>query len=112
MVLDSPAHRTSCHDMVKDVVCVAVHNEEKEEVTIFAVNRNLEEDLPLEMDIRSFPGYHTIEKIELAADDLQAVNSLANECVKPHAADDIKGDDGRVETVLKKASWNVIRLGK
>lgn len=112
VVLDSPSHVTACHDMVEDVVCVAVHNEEKEEVTIFAVNRNLEEDLPLEMDIRSFPGYHIMEKIELVADDLQAVNSLTNECVKPHVADDIKGDDGKVETVLKKASWNVIRLGK
>ena len=32
------------------------YNEEKEEVTIFAVNRNLEEDVELTTDVRSFAG--------------------------------------------------------
>ena len=89
-----------------------VWNEEAEEVTVFAVNRNLEEDLPLTMDLRSFEGYELIGKTELVSDDLQTVNSAAGEKVHPRQADDAKAEGGQLETVLRKASWNVIRLGR
>ena len=39
---------------VTDVDSVAVWNDEKEELTIFAVNRDLEEDIVLEADVKSF----------------------------------------------------------
>ena len=94
------------------VEAVAVWNEEAEEVTVFAVNRNLEEDLPLTMDLRSFEGYELIGKTELVSDDLQTVNSAAGEKVQPRQADDAKAEGGQLETVLRKASWNVIRLGR
>ena len=90
----------------------AVWNEEAEEVTVFAVNRNLEEDLPLTMDLRSFEGYGLLDKIELVSDDLQTVNSAAGEKVQPRQANDAKAEGGHLEAVLKKASWNVIRLEK
>ena len=44
---------------------VAVYNEEADEVTIFAVNRNLEEDVELSTDVRSFEGYRILEHIVL-----------------------------------------------
>ena len=47
LAIDSPKHETSGHGSITDVEAVAVWNEEAEEVTVFAVNRNLEEDLPL-----------------------------------------------------------------
>ena len=81
-------------------------------MTVFAVNRNLEEDLPLTMDLRSFEGYELIGKTELVSDDLQTVNSAAGEKVQPRQADDAKAEGGQLETVLRKASWNVIRLGR
>ena len=46
-------------------------------------------------------------------EDLKATNSLAGEKVYPVNADDrSKLDSGVVTSVLKRASWNVIRLGK
>ena len=46
-------------------------------------------------------------------EDLKAGNSLLEEKVYPVNADDrSKLDSGIVTSVLKKASWNVIRLGK
>lgn len=111
-ILDTPSHETKGHGEVKDVVSVAVHNEEKEELTVFAVNRNLEEDHHLEMDVRSFEGYEVVEKIELISDDLLAENSLFEEKVKPSVDTNIKMDESKLETTLKQASWNVIRLRK
>ena len=46
-------------------------------------------------------------------EDLKATNSLLGEKVYPVNADDrSKLDGGVVTSVLKKATWNVIRLGK
>ena len=55
----NPSLRSSKHDTmdftdVTDVDSVAVWNDEKEELTIFAVNRDLEEDIVLEADVKSF----------------------------------------------------------
>ena len=95
-----------------DVVSVAVYQEEKEELTVFAVNRNLEEDQHMSMDLRSFEGYEILEKIELVSEDLKAENSLYEEKVAP-VRDAAARMDGQIaEVVLKKASWNVIRFGK
>ena len=50
--MNSTKHATAKHDEITDVESVAVYNEEKDEVTIFAVNRNLEEDVELTTDVR------------------------------------------------------------
>lgn len=110
--MDSPSHETSGHGLVKDLVSVAVYNPEKEELTVFAVNRNLEEDHLLKMDLRSFEGYRLIEKLELVSDDLKAENTPFGENVRPLVSRNVKEDNGYAQTVLKKASWNVIRFGR
>jgi len=51
-VINSPLHDTSKHEDVTDIESVAIYNEEKEEVTIFAVNRNIHEDIVLVSDVR------------------------------------------------------------
>ncbi len=109
-VLATPKHATENHDAVTDIEAVAVYNEEKEEVTIFAVNRNLEEDVVLTSDVRSFEGYKVAEHIVLECDDLKAENSFANEKVKPQTVNQSTLDNGELTSMLHKASWNVIRL--
>lgn len=110
-VTDTAVHETSCHGEVTDVVNAAVYNEEKAELTIFAVNRNLSEDQELEIDTRSFGEIRVLEKTVLFSEDLKAENSLAEEKVRPVTDKNIAMDDGVVRTVLKRASWNVIRIG-
>ncbi len=111
-VTDTKTHATSGHGTVSDVVCAAVYEEEKEELTVFAVNRNLSEDQELTMDVKSFGELKGMEKLVLVSDDLKAENSLAEEKVKPMRDKDLPMDGGVLRTVLKKASWNVIRLGR
>jgi len=89
---------------------VAVYNEEKEEVTIFAVNRSKDESLNLECDIRSFGNVRILEHIVLACDNLKAVNSLSSSPVRPVHCDTATLDNGIINVDLGKASWNVIRL--
>ena len=114
----NPSLRSSKHDTmdftdVTDVDSVAVWNDEKEELTIFAVNRDLEEDIVLEADVKSFAGYRLLEHIVLEHDDMKAVNSAGRQTVLPKTVtdrDELK--DGLLQSRLGKASWNVIRLGK
>lgn len=110
-VISSSRHVVSAHGEISDVEAAAVYNEEQEEISIFAVNRNLEEDVELTVDIRSFNPDRVLEHIVLENDDLKAVNGPAGEQVYPVNADSRTSLDKGVATVfLKKASWNVIRL--
>ncbi|GHV93584.1 intracellular exo-alpha-(1-_5)-L-arabinofuranosidase 1 [Spirochaetia bacterium] len=94
---------------------VAVHNGEKKELVIFAVNRNLKESLDLEAGIYGFTQYRLIEHSALYNADLKAVNSAAGEKVKPVVQSGGKlegaGENLSLSVRLPPASWNVIRLG-
>ncbi len=91
---------------------IAVFNEEANEVTVFAVNRDLANPLPLEVDLRSFGQCSVIEHIVLENQDLKAANDAANpNRVVPHAGGNASADGSKVSATLSKASWNVIRLG-
>ena len=100
------------HGSITDIEAVAVYNEEKEEVTVFAVNRNLKEDVVLNTDVRSFEGYRVAEHIVLESDDLKVVNAFGQENVKPKTTQQTTMDNGELTSMLHKASWNVIRLVK
>ena len=110
-MISGTKHATATHDEITDIESVAVWHEETGEVTIFAVNRNLEEDVELTVDVRSFGDCRLLEHIVLEHEDLKAVNSLTEEKVSPAIADDrTQADRGTVTSILKRASWNVIRL--
>ncbi len=111
-VVSTGMHDTRRHGNVTDVEAVAVYNEEKEEVTIFAVNRNTQEDVTFEADVRGFENYHVKEFLAMESGDMKVVNSAVKETVKPHLKETFKMTDGIFETVLKRCSWNVIRIGK
>lgn len=111
-LLNSAKYDTKDFTDVPYVEAVAVHNEEKSEVTVFAVNRHLEEAMPFEIDLRSFGKFQIIEHIVLESDDLKARNTLESpNLVKPHVGGNaVLQQNGTIETTLSKASWNVIRI--
>ena len=111
-VLTSSKHDTINFTDVNDVESIAVHNPENDELTIFAVNRDLTDAIPLECDVRDFPGYRVLEHITLENDDMKAANSAKGEKVSPGKSSASSMDGGILKTTLNKASWNVIRLGK
>jgi alpha-N-arabinofuranosidase len=91
---------------------VAVHNEGKDELTIFAVNRSLDEDMELEADLYGYDGYALEEHIALHNKDLMAVNSANGETVQPEKQSGAKLDGAKLLARLGPASWNVIRFKK
>lgn len=86
---------------------------ENEMVTLFAVNRDLEEELLVEGDVRDFADYQVTEQIVLEHEDLKACNTLDRpDEVVPRRGGDARVEDGTLRGTLPKASWNVIRLGR
>ena len=91
--------------------CVIVNNEEKEELIVFAVNKDLTEDMEVTCDLRQFADYTVKEHLVLHDEDLKAVNTQENpDRIRPEANGNSRLEDGRLTAVLKHKSWNVIRL--
>ena len=109
-VLSSTKHDTAEFSDVNDIEAIAVQNEELSELTIFAVNRDLEDTIPLSCDVRDFEGYQIIEHIEMTSKDLKARNSADVENVAPIKAPFTEITNGTLNVNLKPASWNVLRL--
>ena len=111
-IIDTPVHDTKEHENVTDVESVVVWNEEEDTITIFAVNRNIDEDSELTVDLRSLGGYHVAEHIVLESNDMKLCNSAGGELVAPKNVSRSTMDGDIMTTLLTKASWNVIRLTK
>ena len=93
---------------------VSVYNQEKNEITIFAVNRNLNAPMELEAEIAGFHELNITEHRILSNNDLYACNSARGEKVKPvsrkEGSLDGKPGSQRLAITLPRASWNAIRL--
>ncbi len=89
----------------------AVVADAKGGVSLFLLNRDLQQEMRVTVDARNFGRLALKEASELHHADLKAINDKAAPLrVKPQPLDAIKiGPDG-IEATLKPASWTVIRL--
>ena len=83
-----------------------IDNAEKGELVIFAVNRSLDEDIDLELQLENFENCQLKEHIELYCDDLKATNDAKNQRVIPSVASSVSLDSIK----LKKHSWNMLKI--
>lgn len=123
-VVDGPTFNTEqfalsgscqCHayENVQAIEAAVVHQEEKGEVILFLINRAVDDDIEATLDVRGFDGYALTEHIEMYTEDLQAENTFEHpDRIQPVANRDTKMEGGKVTAVLRKLSWNVIRLSK
>ena len=106
-----PKEGTRHHGEQETVKTAAVYNEAKKELTVFAMNCSLTEDAELQLDLRSFPSLSALEKIVLYHENPYAVNTFEKENeVIPHIETLEEPKCGKLSTLLKKHSWNVLRF--
>jgi alpha-N-arabinofuranosidase len=90
---------------------MAVLSRAEDELTIFAVNRDLEQSLEFTCELRGLTGFAVQEHLVLEHPDLKAANTAERpDNVVPHNRGGAVLEEGRVKAKLGKASWNVIRL--
>lgn len=112
-VISSPVYDSKDFSDVPLLEAAAVLSESGNELTIFAVNRDQQDSLLLECEMRGFEGYRVVEHIVLENQDLKATNTRENPFnVVPHSNGKAVIEDGVVKASLPRLSWNVIRLAK
>ena len=111
-VVKGPAYE-SRHGDAPYIDSVVVDDPESGSLTIFAVNKNLEDAYEVSCDLRQYEGYKVAEHILLTNDDLKAVNTEAHpDQVAPVSYNGTTLEKNLLTSVLPAKSWNVIRLTK
>lgn len=112
--VESPKYDSKLYTDVPLLETVVIYNDEKEEISVFAVNRDVENSLYVEYDLHGFNGFKVEEHIVYDSEDPFAGNTLENpdRVVPRKERNSAKIDGNKLEVVLPKFSWNVIRLKK
>ena len=93
------------HEAIPYVDTVAVLSEDEKQISIFAVNKSLDSDCELELQMTGLEGYKAVKHVALEGDDLKAANT-AEETDKVTPVEKQMGD----KITLAPASWNMIVL--
>ena len=89
----------------------AVHDDRQGALTLFAVNRHLDEPMTLAVEARGFRGMALAGAHALHDDDLDAVNTRDQpDRIQPTPLAGVGIDGQKLSATLAPASWNVIRL--
>ncbi|WP_339101981.1 alpha-N-arabinofuranosidase [Candidatus Enterococcus clewellii] len=89
---------------------IVVENEERNELTIFAVNRSLEEEMTLELDLQGYKLHSVVECSTIAGHELKATNTKGQEQVKPVKNEQVAMTDNGIDVKLPALSWNMLRV--
>lgn len=109
--IDCPTYNCKQFEEVPYLDSVAVYNEEKGELAIFLLNRSVEEDVDLTVDLRTMIPTQVISYTSLEGYDMKATNSSSQpNRVVPRNKNVPKLENDMITFSVGKASWNVIRV--
>lgn len=112
-LISSPSYHTRDLGDVPYLEAIATVDNEKDTLSVFAVNRSQEEVISFECGIKGFESYRVIEHIILESDDIKACNTRENpNKVTPKYVSNAALDGSVLRAALPKLSWNVIRLSR
>ena len=96
----------------KSLSFAAVRSEQGDTLTMFAVNRDLSNPMPLEVTLRGFEsGASVLRHTVLHHDDLKARNTATEpDTVTPHETTGASVSGETLAATLPAASWNVIEI--
>jgi alpha-L-arabinofuranosidase len=106
----SAAYQTKSAEQINLVSVSAVYDNDGH-VTLFILNRELEQASDFQIDLRSFGEVETIEAWQLSGPDLFATNTKENpDRVKPERNMGVTRERNGARIRMQPASWNVVRL--
>lgn len=109
----APRYDTKEFTDVPYIDAAAVLSQDEKELTILAVNKNLEESIDLEIELNGLGNFRVIEHLVMEHPELKAVNTRQNpNNVVPVSGGSAVMEDEKVKAGLNRQSWNVIRLEK
>ena len=113
VIFDSGFYETKKYGEIPYLDGALVENEEREELTLFVINRDLDDAHSRDIDRRQYEGYEVARHIVVNHDNLRATNTEDNPFnVVPRENGISKLDGGKLDAVIEAHSWNVIVMKK
>ncbi len=109
-VVECNAYTTTDKLNVPFIESSIIVNEENREIIVFVVNRSLNENMELSLELDGFDNAVIKEHIELYSDDLKTINTKNNQSVAPNKKDFVAVKSCNQQITLSKHSWNMIRF--
>ncbi|WP_099469895.1 arabinosylfuranosidase ArfA [Konateibacter massiliensis] len=91
--------------------CVAVYREELKEIVLFVINRSLNENIEIEVNLQGFKAERVLEHSLMKCEDPKMTNALHHEAIKPYNVEHTSIRNGNITSNIVKLSWNMIRIG-
>ncbi len=111
-VTEGSKYDTRWYTDVPDVDTAATLSEDGDTLVIFAVNRDLKDEIVLETKLMDFEGFVPARHVALECGDPEAVNTADCEKVSPIEKTPGAVDGKILRTPLKPMSWNMLVLKK
>jgi alpha-N-arabinofuranosidase len=109
--VDGPTYNCQVADDVRYLDASAVHNEDAGTVTIFMVNRHLEESAELDFELAGFANARVIEHKAMEGFGLRETNGPDDpDRISPKDGSGLGVEDGRVKGSLAPLSYHMLRL--
>lgn len=113
LLVDCPTYDSGTFSGVPYVDASAVHNEEEQTVTIFAVNRHPEATADFQVELQGFSDMRVIDHQVMTHDDLHAVNTRSKpDEVAPRRGEGATLSEAKLSVSLPPYSYQMIRLGR
>jgi alpha-N-arabinofuranosidase len=110
--LDCPGYDTALYGTVPLVDAVATHDAETGRTALFLVNRSLDAEISVSVDVAALGEVAVLSAETLADDDVRAANTLEQPDrvgLSPNAG--VIAHDGTMTVTLPPVSWTAIELG-
>lgn len=109
--VETPSHETAKYGDTSLLDAVATWDEAAGALTVFAVNRSVDEPMTLDVEVRRPGELRLVEALTLANDDPYAKSTVEDDTTlvpRPNASAAVA--DGRLRVELPPVSWSVLRL--
>lgn len=113
LAIDAPTHATEKFGEVSAIDTVATHDPETGDVVVFVVNRSIDDELELAVDVRGAGDLQLVEAITFAhSDTMWQATADDPDTVLPRGNDSAAVDGERLTAMLPSVSWSMLRLAK
>lgn len=110
-IVDGPTFLSEKYGDVPTLDAVWIEGDGK--LTLFAVNKDLTEDIMVNCDLRQYKNMKVIEHVVITGEKIDSSNTESSpDRVTPSTSVKSQVDDGVFTTILGCHSWNMIRLEK
>lgn len=106
----SESYETKDFSEVPYIETVAVHNEDANEVVVFAVNRSKDQHIDFDIELENYELDKIIECTQLADFDIKQTNQEDHNAIHLTKNADFKVNKDKINGKIAPLSWNTIRV--